>query len=44
MDVKSAFLHGDPTGEIYEGCQYFFPTEKILIWFEIAPQGVVLEE
>ena len=44
MDVKSAFLHGDPTREIYEGRQSCFPIEKILIWFEIVLQGLVLEE
>ena len=44
MDVKSAFLHGDPIGEIYEGRQSCFPIEKILIWFEIGPQGLLLEE
>ena len=44
MDVKSAFIHGDLTGQIYEGRQSCFLTEKILIWFEIGPQGLVLEE
>ena len=44
MDVKSAFLHGDPTREIYEGRQSCLLIEKILIWFEIGPQGLVLEE
>ena len=39
MDVKSTFLHGDPTGEIYEGRQSCFPIEKTRIWFEMGPQA-----
>ena len=44
MDVKIAFIHRDLTGETYKGHQSYLSIEKILIWLEIGPQGLVLEE